>query len=255
MKMEMSLKRVVSIAGVTLILLLVLSACGKASTRDQETRVLPATGQEQDPIAVGSARPGSGLLYDLLRHWFSSNTSFRFEIGNAHTAEGMRHLVNATEYSRTGDQERAQEELNLSESEFGEAARMFETVLGIDPEHTAAMVNLGAVYYSLGQLDKAINQYQQALELEPNDAGIHSNLAAAFFQKNDMSRALTEYQLAVELDPTLAEAHFGLGVTYMLLERPDEAILAFETFQALDDGEDPIASQQAAEYLQQLGEK
>ncbi len=184
-----------------------------------------------------------------------NSTDSLFDEANEHTNQGMTHLVSATQYSQNGDQERAQEELDLSKSEFRQAIAKFEEVLTREPEHVSAMINMGAAYYNLGELDKAIAQYEQALELEPDDAGVHSNLAAAYFQLGDTQGALREYELAAHLDPDMAEAHFGLGVTYMILNQPDEAIDAFERFQALDDGDDPIASQQAGQYLQQLREE
>ncbi len=179
-------------------------------------------------------------------------TAALFDEANEHADQGMRHLADATQYSQAGDEEAAQEELQQSESEFKEAVAKYEEILRAEPEHTSAMVNLGTVYYNLGQLAKATEQYRRALELEPDDAGTHSNLAAALFQLNDVDGALHEYLLAVELDPNLAEAHFGLGVVYLQLNQPDKATTAFETFQDLDQGTDPIASQQAEQYLQQL---
>ena len=71
-------------------------------------------------------------------------------------------------------------------------------------------------------------------------------------QVNQLEKALEEYSLAVELDPELPEAHFGLGVVFVQLGDNEEAIKAFEAFQALDSGQDAMATQQAQQYLEQL---
>jgi Flp pilus assembly protein TadD len=155
------------------------------------------------------------------------------------------HFMQGNEFSQTGD--------------FEKAVAEYKKVLDLEPQHVDAMSNLGVAYYNLGQLDEAIEQYSKAIEIAPSDADIHSNLAAAYVQKYQSSRAqgqlesaLEEYTEAVELEPNLAEAHFGLGVVYVLLERNDEAILAFARFQELDTGKDPLATENAAEYLKQL---
>jgi tetratricopeptide (TPR) repeat protein len=155
------------------------------------------------------------------------------------------HFRKGNEFSQSGDFEKAVEE--------------YTKALELEPENVDAMSNLGVTYYNLGQLDEAIEQYSNALELAPRDADIHSNLAAAYVQKHQQSgaqdqleSALEQYTESIELEPNLAEAHFGQGVVYVLLQRYDEAILAFTRFQELDTGKDPLATENAAEYLKQL---
>jgi Flp pilus assembly protein TadD len=155
------------------------------------------------------------------------------------------HFRQGNEFSQSGD--------------FDKAVEEYQRALELEPENVDAMSNLGVAYYNLDQLAEAIEQYSKALELAPRDADIHSNLAAAHVQKYQQSgapaqleSALEEYTEAVELEPNLAEAHFGLGVVYLLLQRNDEAILAFARFQELDTGKDPTATENAAEYLKQL---
>ena len=163
--------------------------------------------------------------------------------GNGETAE--EHFKRGNELSLSGDFERAIEE--------------YRQALEIEPDNVDLMSNLGVAYYNLGELDKAIVQYSRAIEIAPNDPDIRSNLAAAYVQKHQLSgalehleSALAEYQKAVELKPTLAQAFFGLGVVYALLGRNDDAIQAFEEFQALDTGEDSLATSNAEEYLKML---
>lgn len=143
--------------------------------------------------------------------------------------------------------------------EFDKAAEQYEKALEIDPQYVDAMTNLGVAYYNLGQLDKAIEQYSKAIELAPGDADIRSNLAAAHVQKHqssgdqeELNRALEQYEKAIELNPDLAEAHFGLGVIYALQGENAQAIQAFERFLELDQGQDPMATSNAEEYLKQL---
>lgn len=149
-------------------------------------------------------------------------------------------------------------ELSLN-GQFEEAVREYEKALELEPDNVDVLTNLGVALYNLGQLDQAIEQYSTAIELAPKDADIHSNLAAAHVQEyqidgalDQLNQALAEYQKAVELNPDLAEAHFGLGVVYTLQGRNEDAIRAFQRFQDLDTGKDPLATQNAEEYLGQL---
>ena len=142
---------------------------------------------------------------------------------------------------------------------FQEAADEYLKALALDPENVDVLTNLGVAYYNLGKLDEAVEQYAKAVKLAPNDGDIRSNLAAAYVQKyqangdkDQLNQALQGYKKAVELKPDLAEAHFGLGVVYALLGQNQDAIQALETFQKLDKGKDPLATENAKQYLQQL---
>ena len=143
--------------------------------------------------------------------------------------------------------------------EFDNAAEQYEQALEIDPQYVDAMTNLGVAYYNLGQLDKAIEQYNRAIEIAPDDADIRSNLAAAHVQMHqstgdpeELDSAVEQYEKAIGLNADLAEAHFGLGVIYALQGNNAQAIQAFERFLELDQGQDPMATSNAEEYLKQL---
>ena len=143
--------------------------------------------------------------------------------------------------------------------QFAEAVDEYKKALDLEPENVDALTNLGVAYYNLGRLDDAIDQYSKAIDIAPNDADIHSNLAAAYVQEHQLTDSsdslndgLAEYEKATDLNPDLPEAHFGLGVVYALLGRVDDAIQAFERFQELDTGKDPMATNSAKEFLEEL---
>lgn len=147
-------------------------------------------------------------------------------------------FLQGNEYAQAGD--------------FESAITEYQAVLEADAENVSALTNLGVAYYSTGQLDLAVEQYETAIGIRPEDADIHSNLGAAYVQLGQFDKALDEYQRAVELKPDLPEAFFGLGVVHLQLGQVEDAIEAFERFQEHDTGKDTIATEQAAQYLQQL---
>jgi tetratricopeptide (TPR) repeat protein len=148
------------------------------------------------------------------------------------------HFTNGNELAQAG--------------QFDKAIEEYQAALQAEPDNVSALTNLGVAYYNTGQLDQAVAQYQAALKIAPNDADIHSNLAAAYVQQNNLDEALAEYQRAVELQPDLAQAHYGLGVIYSQQGQKDKAIQEFEKFVEFDPGTDPIASEQAQQFLKEL---
>jgi len=58
-----------------------------------------------------------------------------------------------------------------------------------DPINPRLRLELGGVYYALGQYDQAIRMYQQAAELKPDWANAYYNLAAAHKQKKELAPA------------------------------------------------------------------
>jgi tetratricopeptide (TPR) repeat protein len=174
-----------------------------------------------------------------------------FEQGLEYMNKGNEYLQTSAQLAQEGEEDRAQTELDKAKAEYQKAIAEFEQVLEEEPDRVSALVNLGAAHYSVLESDKAIEYYEKALELE-EDAGIHSNLAAVYVNSGRIDKGLEEYEKAIELDPNLAEAHFGMGVIFVMIAQNDRAIAAFEKFQELQQGQDPVASSQALEYLKQL---
>ena len=75
-----------------------------------------------------------------------------------------------------------------------------------DPLNPRLRLDLGGVYYSLGQYDQAIRFYQQAAELKPDWANAYYNLAAAHKQKKEPAQAYDYLVVTIRyLDPTSAD--------------------------------------------------
>ncbi len=140
----------------------------------------------------------------------------------------------------------------VENGQFEEAIAEYEAALALEPDHVSALTNLGVAYYNTEQFEQAIAQYQEALQKAPDDAAVRSNLAAAYVRVGALDTALQEYQRAVELEPDLAQAHFGLAVVYIEMGDTAKAIESLERFQALDTGEDSMATDLARQYLEQL---
>lgn len=58
---------------------------------------------------------------------------------------------------------------------YGEAIKMFDKALNLDPNYLAAHVNKGAAFHFLGRDEEAIETYNKALALCPNDPIVLNN--------------------------------------------------------------------------------
>src|SRR5512140_2065722 len=75
---------------------------------------------------------------------------------------------------------------------------------------------------------EAIDAYKKAIELEPNHAAAHINLGTLFYNRQDYVQAEAFYRKAVEVDPRYALAYFDLGNVLDETGRLQEAIRAYK---------------------------
>jgi Tfp pilus assembly protein PilF len=160
------------------------------------------------------------------------------------------------------DTAEAQFLLGSSHSQAGEweqAIAAYQRAIELDPDYQSAYANLGVAYYQMGQFDLAESQYQKALALNPQDGDVAYNLGALYLQRSFnedgqanpdlVEQAIAQLEQANKLSPELAEPYFSLGIAYAILGRNDQAITAFETFLERDTGQDPLATQNAHQFL------
>jgi protein O-mannosyl-transferase len=116
-----------------------------------------------------------------------------------------------------------------SQGQFDRAIPEYQAALRLKPDFAEAHNNFGDAYSSQGQLDKAIPEYQAALRLKPDFAQAHYNLGLAYASQGQFDRAIPEYQAALRLKPDFAEAHNNLGDAYSSQGQLDRAIVEYQT--------------------------
>lgn len=110
------------------------------------------------------------------------------------------------------------------------------------PEISDCLMNLGAVYQDLGDLDRAINYYQLSLSMKkciyemaphPTVAALLVNLGAAYRKKGETRRAIESFKegLKIRGQPRLTKAQLlnNLGNAHADLEEMDQAIDCFNS--------------------------
>lgn len=99
---------------------------------------------------------------------------------------------------------------------------------------------LADVKLSKGQYEIAIREYKRSLALFSRDPETHFGLAEAYRRKRLFEDAAVHLERAIKLDPLHHEARLNLGVTYLQMERWDDAIAQNQAL--LDDATFPRPS-------------
>ena len=107
----------------------------------------------------------------------------------------------------------------------------FEQRVQDQPNDLAARLDLADRYLDAGMIEESLSQYAVALELDPDDAEALAHVGIILFQSGRPEEALRSVERSLSTDPRYPEALFIQGVILLRgLDRPDEAITAFETY-------------------------
>ena len=116
----------------------------------------------------------------------------------------------------------------IFDKKYGEAQRLLERSIRIDPNRAYAYNALGIAYLeelpdSPVNLDRAIDAFQDAIRLAPYWAYPLHNLALAYEQKGDYERAIRLYKQAKRVVPFASYPAYSEGLLLLKLNRIDEA--------------------------------
>ena len=132
-----------------------------------------------------------------------------------------------------------------------EAVRQYEAAVEMtsDPGLLAQIyANLGAMYRTLGDDERARTSFQQALRYNSGQSNAWLGLGLVAQGQGKFDEAISNLNRAIELQPT-AEAFVAIGSILAQSGRNSEALVAYE--QALKISPDLTAAQQAAAALRQ----
>ncbi len=95
---------------------------------------------------------------------------------------------------------------------FPTAIAAYERAIEIDPVHVPSLINLGNVYYELGQFRRAREIYARAAAVDDQNPRTHFNLANACDELGDLLGAVRAYRRALVYWPVYGDAHFNLAL-------------------------------------------
>ena len=115
-----------------------------------------------------------------------------------------------------------------------EAIAAYLKVLDMDPNHAAAHINLGTLYYNRQEYSAAERHYRSAIEIDPRYALAHFDLGNVLDETGRVQEAIATYKTAIQLAPTYADAHYNLALAYEKIREPRKALQHWRAYVRLD---------------------
>jgi tetratricopeptide (TPR) repeat protein len=115
-----------------------------------------------------------------------------------------------------------------------QAIATYERVLELDPEHAAAHINLGTLYYNRQDYKAAEEHYREALRIDPRYALAHFDLGNVLDETGRVAEAIRTYLNALQLAPTYADAHYNLALAYEKMKDARKALKHWQAYVRLD---------------------
>jgi tetratricopeptide (TPR) repeat protein len=216
-------------------LLLLRTAQGLVAARIPERRVKRALRKLKDQLPEG--RPLTGvqvvvegdriIVHDGSARWQpeSGQVLFDFEVGEI--AERVAPLVTRAAGAESSSARRLSADdwydwaCDLEDAAPDQAREAYRRALEIEPDHGAALVNLGRLLHAAGAPGVAEAHYRRALEIQPADATAAFNLGVVLEDQGRLDEAVEAYERAARIDPRSADAHYNAALLHE--RRGDEA--------------------------------
>jgi tetratricopeptide (TPR) repeat protein len=115
-----------------------------------------------------------------------------------------------------------------------QAIAAYERVIELDPDHAAAHINLGTLYYNRQDYRAAEEHYREALRIDPRYALAHFDLGNVLDETGRVSEAVQSYLTALQLAPTYADAHYNLALAYEKMHETRKALKHWQAYIKLD---------------------
>ena len=119
-------------------------------------------------------------------------------------------------------------------STHAEAIAAYHRVLELAPNHAAAHINLGTLYYNRQEFSLAERHYREAIEADPRYALAYFDLGNVLDETGRVHEAVQTYKTALQLAPTYADAHYNLALAYEKLREPRKALKHWQSYVKLD---------------------
>lgn len=115
-----------------------------------------------------------------------------------------------------------------------EAIALYEKVLEMEPQHAAAHINLGTLFYNRQDYVKAEHHYRAAIEADARYALAYFDLGNVLDETGRVPEAIKAYSTALLLAPTYGDAHYNLALAYEKMKQPRNALKHWRAYVRLD---------------------
>lgn len=94
------------------------------------------------------------------------------------------------------------------------ALEEFHEVLEHDANHADALISIGDILVTQGELDEAVEYFEKAVS-QTTDAIVPFNVAEIYFSRQNAEEAIEYYRIAAEYKPEWPDPHLKLGYAYL----------------------------------------
>jgi cytochrome c-type biogenesis protein CcmH/NrfG len=106
-----------------------------------------------------------------------------------------------------------------------QAAPLLEKLKG-DPNNSALLIQVGAIYHTTHQFKEAAAYYDRAAQADPRNVAVRTKLASSLYRDGDVDGAIAQLNLALSYNPNDANALFDLGVMKLQGKQDGKGALA-----------------------------
>jgi tetratricopeptide (TPR) repeat protein len=142
--------------------------------------------------------------------------------------EGQRRAGQVQEMFLRGVQ------LEENASTVEDAARLYEAILELKPDHAPACINLGTIFYNQHEFSRAEQMYRRATEADPEYALAFFDLGNVLDEMRRLDDAIEAYQRAIAIVPQYADAHYNLALAFERQGERRKALRHWTTYVRLD---------------------
>lgn len=118
--------------------------------------------------------------------------------------------------------------LNHEQGNIEQACEDYEFLIAQDDANLCILNNLGAIYASNREYERAIDYFTQGISELSYIPEAHLNLAEAFMITKNYDAAINHYHSVIAFEPDNSDALFNLGVAYLKKGDYDNAQLQWE---------------------------
>ena len=129
--------------------------------------------------------------------------------------------------------------LYAKQEQYRDAIKSYQRALKLDARNGVTWNDLGLIYLKCENHDEATYAFQKAMEIDRGNGRACSNLALTYAQQGNYEQAVPLYLKSIDLmkdDRDKAVSWNRVGDIYRMLNDYNQAIVAYQTADALDQG-------------------
>ena len=125
---------------------------------------------------------------------------------------------------RLADEEYRRIQKMLDQGKAEGTVKPLEDFLKKFPDHALANNDLGVLYFTRGEIEKALQRLETAYRLNPQNLDIMKNLADAYVKQGNFEKSLEIYEKILSQCPQDLEVYKSLALIFSNLNRKEEAL-------------------------------